>query len=77
MLGGQPVVTQAAPHMVAGCSFQVSGAPVPCVVAQWVSAATRVTAMGQPVLVADSSAVCAPNGTPVNIVPVQSRVTAM
>jgi hypothetical protein len=75
-LGGQPVVAQAAPHMVSGCPFPpASGGP--CVVAQWATAATRVTVMGQPVLLADSAAVCAPTGAPVNIIPVQSRVTAM
>lgn len=76
-LGGQPVVTQAAPHMVSGCPFTTpAGSPLPCVVAQWTTGATRVTAMGQPVLIANSAAVCAPNGTPVNITPEQSRVTA-
>jgi uncharacterized Zn-binding protein involved in type VI secretion len=71
---GQMVVTQAAPHAVAGCPFNVSGAPVPCVTAQWVTAAFRVKVMGQPVLLQDSQAVCAPNGTPVNIVLTQMRV---
>ena len=54
-VGGQPVVTQAAPYTVAGCPFNVSGAPVPCVTAQWVTAALRVhgrraagAAAGQP-----------------------------
>ncbi len=32
-VSGQPVVTQAAPYTVAGCPFNVSGAPVPCVTA--------------------------------------------
>ena len=47
-VGGQPVVTQAAPYTVAGCPFNVSGAPVPCVTAQWVTAAMRVRAGGYP-----------------------------
>jgi hypothetical protein len=73
-VGGQPVVTQAAPYTVSGCPFNVSGAPVPCVTAQWVTAAIRVRAGGLPVLLQDSQAICAPNGTPVSIVMTQVRV---
>lgn len=73
-VAGQPVVTQPNPHTVAGCPFNVSGAPSPCVTAQWVTGATRVRAGGMPVLLQDSQAVCAPNGTPVNIVVTQTRV---
>src|SRR5215211_8018174 len=74
MVGGQPTVTIAAPYAVAGCVFNVSGAPSPCVTAQWVTAATRVRAGGVPVLLQDSQAVCAPNGTGVNIVMTKVRV---
>lgn len=76
-VGGQAVVTQSAPHTVAGCPFNVSGSPVPCVTAQWVTAALRVKAGSMPVLLQDSQAVCAPNGTPVNIVVTQIRVKGM
>lgn len=73
-VGGQPVVTQSAPHSVAGCPFSTPGGPMPCVTAQWVTAATRVRAGGVPVLLQDSQAVCVPNGTGVNIVMTQMRV---
>ncbi len=73
-VGGQMIVTLAAPHTVAGCPFNVAGAPSPCVTAQWTVAATRVRAGSQPVLLQDSQAICAPNGTPVNIVVTQIRV---
>jgi hypothetical protein len=76
MAAGQPVVTLAAPHVVAGCPFNISGAPSPCVTATWVSGATRVLATGQPVLLMDSQAICTPNGTPVIITMTQPRVTA-
>jgi hypothetical protein len=77
MVGGQPVVTQAAPHTVAGCPFTTpSGAPLPCVTAQWITGATRVLAGGQPLLLQDSQAVCMPNGTGVNIVVTQVRAKA-
>ncbi len=73
-VGGQMVVTQSAPHSVAGCPFNISGSPSPCVTAQWTTAALRVKAGGQPVLLQDSQATCAPNGTPVNILVTQVRV---
>jgi len=72
-VGGQPIVMQPAPWTVAGCPF-VPAAPMPCVTAQWVTAAMRIKSTGQPVLLQDSQAVCAPNGTPVNIVATQVRV---
>jgi hypothetical protein len=78
LVGGQPVVTQAAPYVIAGCPFTTPpGAPMPCVTAQWVSAATRVLAGGQPVLLQDSQAICTPNGTPLTIVVTQVRVRGM
>ena len=73
-VSGQPVVTQPSPHAVAGCVFNVSGAPSPCVTAQWIMGAIRVRAGGVPVLLQDSQAICAPNGTGVNIVMTQVRV---
>jgi hypothetical protein len=77
LVSGQPIVTQPAPYAVAGCPFNVSGSPVPCVTAQWVSAATRVISNGAPVLLVDSQAICAPNGTPLIITVTQTRVTGM
>ncbi len=74
MVGGQPVVTQAAPYTVAGCPFNISGAPSPCLTAQWVTAATRVRVGGMPVLLQDSQAICAPNGTPLTMIVTQVRV---
>ena len=73
-VGGQPIVIQSAPYTVAGCPFTTPAGPLPCVTAQWVTAATRVQAGGVPVLLKDSQAVCAPNGTGVNIVVTQVQV---
>lgn len=74
-VGGQPVVTQAAPHTVAGCAMPPPpNGNGPCVSAQWVSAATRVRAGGVPVLLQDSQATCVPTGTPLTIVVTQLRV---
>jgi hypothetical protein len=73
-VAGQPIVTQPNPHVVAGCPFTVGVTLMPCVTAQWVTGATRVRSLGMPVLLQDSQAVCAPNGTPVSIVVTQIRV---
>ena len=73
-VSGQPVVTQAAPYVVAGCAFVPPGGNGPCVTAQWVTAAVRVRAGGMPVLLQDSQAICAPTGTPLNILVTQVRV---
>ena len=77
LVSGQPIVTQPAPYAIAGCPFNVSGAPVPCVTAQWVTAATRVLSNGAPILLFDSQAVCVPNGTPLMITVTQTRVIGM
>ena len=77
-VGGQPVVAQPAPHLVSGCPLPPPpAANGPCVTAQWVVGALRVKVMGQPVLLADSKAICVPTGTPVNVVPAQFRVKGM
>jgi uncharacterized Zn-binding protein involved in type VI secretion len=77
LVSGQPVTTQGAPYTVAGCPFNVSGAPTPCITGQWVTAATRVLAGGLPVLLLDSQAICAPNGTPLMITTTQTRVSGI
>ncbi len=74
MVGGQPSVVMTAPYVVAGCPFVIAGVPTPCVTAQWMTGATRVTSNGQPLLLLDSQAVCIPNGTPLMIVATQTRV---
>lgn len=72
---GKPVVTQIAPHTISGCSFTVPpGSPMPCMMAQWVTASTRIKVGGMPVLLKDSKAICIPNGTPVNIASTQTKV---
>jgi len=75
-ISGQATMQQPNPWTIAGCPFNVSGSPVPCVTAQWTSAATRVKSGGMPLLLQDSQAVCTPNGTGVNIVVTQVRVKA-
>jgi uncharacterized Zn-binding protein involved in type VI secretion len=74
---GQMVTVQPMPYTVAGCAFVPPSGNGPCVTAQWVTAATRVKVMGMPVLLQDSQAVCAPTGTGLNIIVVQTRVKGM
>jgi len=75
LVSGQPTTTMPAPYAVAGCAFNVSGAPSPCVTATWMTAATRVTSNGQPLLLLDSQAICVPTGTPLLVTVTQPRVT--
>ena len=75
-VSGQMTVQQPNPWMVAGCPFVSGTNPLPCVTAQWSTGATRVKSGGLPLLLQDSQAVCAPNGTGVNIVVTQLRVKA-
>ncbi len=74
-VSGQKIVTQLAPYTISGCSLPPPpSGNGPCATAKWTSAATRVKASGQPVLLKDSQAVCAPTGTGLNIVSTQTRV---
>ena len=77
LVSGQPTTAMTAPWAVAGCAFNVSGVPSPCLLATWMTSATRVTPNGQPLLLMDSQALCAPNGTPLLVVSAQTRVTAI
>jgi len=75
MVAGMPTVTLSAPYVVAGCAFPPPPAGNgPCVTAQFVMGATRVLSNGQPLLLFDSQAICAPTGTPLLTVVTQTRV---
>jgi hypothetical protein len=76
LVSGQPVTTQPSPYTVAGCAFVPPAGNGPCVTAQWVTASLRVRVGGQPLLLQSSSAICAPTGTPLNVVVTQMRVQA-
>jgi hypothetical protein len=75
---GQPTVTVASPYVVAGCALPPpTAANGPCVSAQFVTSALRVTSNAQPLLLLDSQAICVPTGTPLIIAMTQTRVTGM
>jgi hypothetical protein len=76
-LSGQPSVTIASPYVVVGCVLPPPpAANGPCVTAQFLTAALRVTSNGQPLLLLDSQALCAPTATPLIVAVTQTRVTA-
>lgn len=76
LVNGQPTVTMPTPYVVAGCALPPPpAANGPCVTGQFVTGSTRVFSNGQPLLLLDSQAVCAPTGTPLMIVMTQTRVT--
>jgi hypothetical protein len=74
MVSGQPITTLASPYSIAACAIP-SPAP-PCVTAQWVVGATRVTSNGQPVLIMGGQATTVPNASPLIAMTTQTRVTA-
>jgi hypothetical protein len=78
LVSGQPGVTITGPWVIAGCTMPPPAVGTgPCVSAQFVTAATRVLAAGQPVLLMDSQAVCMPTGTLLVAVAAQMRVSGM
>ena len=72
-INGSPIVHQAIPYSITGCSLAAGGNP-PCVMANWVQGAARVRAGGIPVLLQDSQAVCTPTGTGLVVLSTQTRV---
>ena len=77
-VSGQPTVLLTTPYIVAGCTFPPPTAGNgPCVTGQWLVGTTRVTSLGQPLVVQSSQGICAPTGTPLLIVATQTRVSAI
>ena len=76
-VSGQPVTTLGAPYVVAGCAMPPPpSGNGPCVTAQWLVGATRVLAVGQPVLIMTGSSIAVPTGTPLLAVAAQTRTLA-
>ena len=78
LVSGQPVVTLASPWLVAGCTLPPPPAAIgPCLIGFFLTSATRVLALGQPVLLVDSQSFCLLPGTPLIPMVTQIRVTGM
>ena len=80
MVSGAPAVTQGDTYPIVGCVFTVGPKPQPCVTARWLVVATRVTVMGQPVVIQGGTGLCfsaeqAPQGPPA-VMSIQPRVVA-
>jgi hypothetical protein len=77
-VSGMPTVTLTSPYVVAGCAMPPPpNGNGPCVTAQFVTSALRVTSNGQPLLLLDSQAICVPTGTPLIVAATQPRVTGL
>jgi hypothetical protein len=76
MVSAMPIATIAEPYAVAGCAFVPPAGNGPCVTAQWVVGAVRVTSMGQPVVIMAGMSICVPTGTPLIPVSAQTRAIA-
>jgi hypothetical protein len=75
---GQPITVQTIPYGILGCGLPPPpAANGPCVTAMWLSAALCVSSYGNPVLLQDSQAICAPSGTPLLIEGTQVSVFGM
>ena len=77
-VSGMPVATMKDLFTIAGCGFNVSSAPHPCVNVRWSKPGARVFVNGQPVILVPSVALCeaadlAPQGAPI-ILKTQTRV---
>ena len=69
LVSSQPTVAMASVYTVAGCALPPPpAANGPCVTGQFITAATRITSLGQPLLLFDSQSICTPTGTPLLIV---------
>jgi hypothetical protein len=81
LVNSMPAATMADQFMVAGCAFNVSGAPHPCMTVQFLVPALRVMVMGQPVILQTSPSLAkaadqAPQG-PAAMLVVQPRVQGL
>lgn len=80
-VSGMPVATVADQFLVAGCAFNIAGAPHPCVRVQWIVPAARVKVNLMPVILQVSGGLClaadqAPQGPPI-VSATQPRVMGM
>ena len=74
-VSGQATVLLALPWTGAGCpNPPASGGP--CATGVWSVGTTRVTSMGQPLVLSTGVATCAPTGAPLTVTTVQPRAVA-
>jgi len=81
LVSGQPVAIMTDTFPVAGCVFNISGSPHPCVLVKFIAPATRVLINGSPAILQTSAGLAqaadqAPQGPP-SILVTQIRVQGM
>lgn len=75
---GQPIAVMPVPYGVVGCALPPPpAANGPCATAAWVTASICVSSYLNPVLLADSKAICVPSGTPLLISTTQISVSGI
>jgi hypothetical protein len=57
-VGGSPALLATDVYTIAGCSFNISGSPHPCVAIEWQATSQRVKVNGSPVLLSTSIGLC-------------------
>jgi|SRR5882672_6625146 len=75
-VAGKAAILQIVPYFINGCPFNVGGSASPCLIGIWTQCATRVTSLGQPLVLTDSESTSIVNGTPLNPTDTQTRVRA-
>lgn len=75
-VGSQPTITWASPFVVTGCTLPPPPSGFPCVGVTWLTASTRVTSGGVPLLLTSSARVGVPTGAALTVLQAEGRVTA-
>ena len=78
LASGMPLATASDTFPIAGCPFNVAGAPQPCLTARWIVPAARVLIGGVPAILQTSTGICqgptqAPQG-PALVASAQTKV---
>jgi len=73
-VSSQPIVTQDIQYSVAGCGLSTTSSPSFCTTAKWLTGATRVKALNNPVLLKDSQSLSPQTMSPLKVMQTQTRV---
>jgi len=78
LIQGAPVLVITDVFTIAGCPFNISGSPAPCLNIQWTAPAVSFTVNGVPALLATSVGLCmgGSGAVPAIVVPGQTAVLA-
>ena len=68
-VAGQNTILLGTPYFVSGCPRNS-----PCTAGTWIQGASRVKSLGQPLVLANSQSTSVPNGSPLKVFALQTRV---